>query len=91
MAAGGEAKPEAKGVGGRLRAAAERLRGKKAQDAAPAGAGAEAQLRQGRLGQAAAEEAGRRSRFAMNAEELRGLQAPLKDRYREQPGAALVT
>ena len=27
----------------------------------------------------------------MNAEELRGLQAPLKDRYREQPGAALIT
>ena len=27
----------------------------------------------------------------MNAEELRGLQAPLKDRYREEPGAALIT
>ena len=27
----------------------------------------------------------------MNAEELRGLQAPLKDRYREQPDAALIT
>ena len=27
----------------------------------------------------------------MNAEALRGLQAPLKDRYRETPGAALIT
>ena len=27
----------------------------------------------------------------MNAEELRGLQAPLKDRYREEPAAALIT
>ena len=27
----------------------------------------------------------------MNADELRGLQAPLKERYRETPGAALVT
>ncbi len=27
----------------------------------------------------------------MNADELRALQAPLKDRYRDQPGAALVT
>jgi uncharacterized OsmC-like protein len=27
----------------------------------------------------------------MNAEELRSVQAPLKDRYREAPGAALVT
>jgi uncharacterized OsmC-like protein len=27
----------------------------------------------------------------MNAEELRALQAPLKDRYRKEPGAAVVT
>jgi uncharacterized OsmC-like protein len=27
----------------------------------------------------------------MNAEELRGLQAPLKARYKERPGAALIT
>lgn len=27
----------------------------------------------------------------MNAEELRALQAPLKDRYRVEPGAALIT
>ncbi len=27
----------------------------------------------------------------MNAEELRSVQAPLKDRYREHPGAALIT
>ena len=27
----------------------------------------------------------------MNADELRAAQAPLKDRYREQPGAALIT
>jgi uncharacterized OsmC-like protein len=27
----------------------------------------------------------------MNAEELKALQAPLKDRYREDPGAALIT
>lgn len=27
----------------------------------------------------------------MNAEELRALQAPLKDRYRAEPGAALIT
>jgi uncharacterized OsmC-like protein len=27
----------------------------------------------------------------MNAEELRALQAPLKQRYREQPGAAIIT
>ncbi len=27
----------------------------------------------------------------MNAEELKALQAPLKERYREQPGAALIT
>jgi large subunit ribosomal protein L17 len=34
-----EAKPKAKGVGGRLRAAAERLRGGKKDEAEPAGAG----------------------------------------------------
>jgi len=27
----------------------------------------------------------------MNAEELRALQAPIKDRYRQEPGAAVVT
>jgi uncharacterized OsmC-like protein len=27
----------------------------------------------------------------MNAEELKALQAPLKDKYRDQPGAALIT
>src|SRR4051812_49379885 len=36
-AAGETAKPKAKGVGGRLRAAAERLRGKKSDDAAEGG------------------------------------------------------
>ncbi len=27
----------------------------------------------------------------MNADELRALQAPLKERYKEHPGAALIT
>ena len=27
----------------------------------------------------------------MNAEDLRALQAPLKERYREEPGAAMIT
>ena len=27
----------------------------------------------------------------MNADELRALQAPLKDRYRKEPGSAVVT
>ena len=27
----------------------------------------------------------------MNTDELRGIQAPLKERYKERPGAALMT